>query len=458
MYYHDKRRPKKRNSVLFYFMLFLIGGIGFWVYHSNIIERTPPTIKIEKNIFWNLETPIKINISDNTGIKSCKVSLVSGDQNIHLLSKKINAKKNIDLNITFPSKTFFPASGNPKLVVEVTDKSLWNFTGNKSISTSNITIDRKRPKVNILARSSIALGGTGLVIFFADDKNLKDLKIITNHKQTFKVTRFIKDKYYIALVPRGITTRGFRAYIQATDKANNTMKRPIAFFNKNIKYRNSKIRLSKRFLDGKIMQLHADYFNAIEENETIRFIRINENLRKKSFELITKHTSDVKEDLIKSFNINAFEPLKNYSKVASFGDHRYFYMKKKLISQSYHLGIDLANIKNGDVFSSNNGRVVFASSNGIYGKMPIVYYGLGLYGVYGHCSRLLVQEGEQVKAGEEIAKTGVSGLALGDHLHFELRVQGVPVRPIEWMDEKWIKLNITDKIEKVRKIIEERSE
>ena len=52
------------------------------------------------------------------------------------------------------------------------------------------------------------------------------------------------------------------------------------------------------------------------------------------------------------------------------------------------------------------------------GICRLIDHGLGLYSLYGHCSQLLVNEGDEVNAGETIAKTGVSGLALGDHLHF----------------------------------------
>jgi murein DD-endopeptidase MepM/ murein hydrolase activator NlpD len=91
-----------------------------------------------------------------------------------------------------------------------------------------------------------------------------------------------------------------------------------------------------------------------------------------------------------------------------------------------------------DIVSSNPGKVVFADENGIYGNMPMIDHGLGLYTLYGHCSQILVKEGDEVDAGEVIAKTGMTGLALGDHLHFGMVIQGIEVRPVEWFDQKWI--------------------
>lgn len=117
------------------------------------------------------------------------------------------------------------------------------------------------------------------------------------------------------------------------------------------------------------------------------------------------------------------------------------------------MGYDLASTKMASIRSSNAGTVVYANENGIYGNMPMIDHGLGLYSLYGHCSQLLVKEGDEVKAGQVIAKTGSTGLALGDHLHFGLLVQGVEVRPVEWFDGGWIRKNIDNVFKEADKII-----
>jgi murein DD-endopeptidase MepM/ murein hydrolase activator NlpD len=76
-----------------------------------------------------------------------------------------------------------------------------------------------------------------------------------------------------------------------------------------------------------------------------------------------------------------------------------------------------------------------------------------LYTLYGHCSTLKVKEGDEVQKGDVIAKTGSTGLAMGDHLHFGILVQGVEVRPVEWLDKKWIKDNIDKVFKDANKII-----
>jgi murein DD-endopeptidase MepM/ murein hydrolase activator NlpD len=102
----------------------------------------------------------------------------------------------------------------------------------------------------------------------------------------------------------------------------------------------------------------------------------------------------------------------------------------------------------------NGGEVVFADFNGLYGNMPMIYHGLGLYTLYGHCSSLHVEKGDKIQPLQTIANTGKSGYAMGDHLHFGVLVQGIEVRPQEWMDKHWIKLNITKIIKTAKKMID----
>ena len=118
------------------------------------------------------------------------------------------------------------------------------------------------------------------------------------------------------------------------------------------------------------------------------------------------------------------------------------------------MGLDLASVANADIKESNYGKVVFAQENGIFGLNLGIYYGFGLYGIYGHCSATQLSVGGDVKPGDILAQTGSSGFAFGDHLHFGIVVQGVDVRPEEWMDPKWMKDNITDVLESSKKVIE----
>jgi murein DD-endopeptidase MepM/ murein hydrolase activator NlpD len=111
------------------------------------------------------------------------------------------------------------------------------------------------------------------------------------------------------------------------------------------------------------------------------------------------------------------------------------------------MGIDLASIINAPVPAGNTGRVVFAGFLGIYGNMVVLDHGFGVHSLYSHLSEIHVQVGDVVQRGQIIGKTGATGMAGGDHLHFGMLVGGVEVQPIEWWDGHWIHDNITEKLQ-----------
>jgi murein DD-endopeptidase MepM/ murein hydrolase activator NlpD len=71
---------------------------------------------------------------------------------------------------------------------------------------------------------------------------------------------------------------------------------------------------------------------------------------------------------------------------------------------------------------------------------------MGLQSLYGHLSRIDVEKGETVAKGQTIGNSGATGLAGGDHLHFEIILSGLSVNPVEWWDPAWLKNNVGDKL------------
>jgi murein DD-endopeptidase MepM/ murein hydrolase activator NlpD len=97
--------------------------------------------------------------------------------------------------------------------------------------------------------------------------------------------------------------------------------------------------------------------------------------------------------------------------------------------------------------------VVFGGNLGIYGETVMIDHGLGLFSMYSHLSHIAVKPGDRVSKGDNIGRTGSTGLAGGDHLHFSMLVNGTFVNPVEWWDEKWIENNVMSKIEQVKTTI-----
>jgi murein DD-endopeptidase MepM/ murein hydrolase activator NlpD len=110
-----------------------------------------------------------------------------------------------------------------------------------------------------------------------------------------------------------------------------------------------------------------------------------------------------------------------------------------------HLGFDLAVVAHTPVPASNRGVVLRARYFGIYGNSVVLDHGLGLGTLYAHLSSIDVKEGQTVERGAVLGRTGATGLAGGDHLHFTTLVRGLPVNPVEWWDAAWIRDRVAAK-------------
>jgi murein DD-endopeptidase MepM/ murein hydrolase activator NlpD len=458
-----KRRSGSGKGGLIVFAVVLIAaaaGVGY-VYTAPEFEREKPKIESADHLYWNRTDPIRITLSDNVGLGSFEVALHDGNRSVILGQGPVDGNpKTRTILVKYPKKGkgLDPKAKHFTLTVKVTDNSKWNmFQGNSASKDISIDVDYKRPNVNIISNSRmINQGGSALVVFQAEDENMDKLYIKANGN-TFKPQPYKKEGYYATLVAWPFTDDSFDAKIVAKDKAGNKRETHIPFYHGNPRYKVSKIRATDKFIDGKITDLaSSDPEYAQIEDRLEKLKAINETMRLKNEALIHKLSSHISDEMIDKWEIKRFYPLKNGKRVASFGDHRYYYYKDKnhIVSESYHVGYDLASTKMADIVSSNAGKVVFADENGIYGNMPLIDHGLGLYTLYGHCSQLMVKEGDEVHAGEVIAKTGMTGLALGDHLHFGILVQGVEVRPVEWFDRKWIKKFISNVFKEADTIID----
>jgi murein DD-endopeptidase MepM/ murein hydrolase activator NlpD len=133
-----------------------------------------------------------------------------------------------------------------------------------------------------------------------------------------------------------------------------------------------------------------------------------------------------------------FVQLGNSQVEASFADHRTYAYKGREIDQQTHLGFDLAVTSRVPIVAANAGTVMNASRLGIYGNCVILDHGMGVQSLYGHLSSFDVNVGDTVTRGQTIGRSGMTGLAGGDHLHFTLLVGGRMVNPVEWWDPHWI--------------------
>jgi murein DD-endopeptidase MepM/ murein hydrolase activator NlpD len=174
-----------------------------------------------------------------------------------------------------------------------------------------------------------------------------------------------------------------------------------------------------------------------------RFLKINTDMRRENNATLANLRFKTAEKFLWT---EAFLQLANSKVESEFADVRTYVYKGKKVDKQVHLGFDLAVSQHTPVIATNDGKVVWAAPLGIYGNCIVVDHGYGLQSIYGHLSEFAIKEGDTVKRGQTMGKTGSTGLAGGDHLHFSMQIDGVQVNPVEWWDEHWIKDHVRTRI------------
>jgi len=103
--------------------------------------------------------------------------------------------------------------------------------------------------------------------------------------------------------------------------------------------------------------------------------------------------------------------------------------------KSFHTGIDIRAPKGTKIVAAEDGTVIKAGWNNAYGNMIMVDHGGGVVSLYGHMSRMSVSKGTTVSRGDKIGEVGTTGLSTGNHLHFEVRVDGSHTSPWNYVSK-----------------------
>jgi len=205
------------------------------------------------------------------------------------------------------------------------------------------------------------------------------------------------------------------------------------------KYRVRDLPVDDRFIEKVISELDPNGAG----DPVARFLKINGEMRRANNKTLSDLRSKTESKFLWS---QPFLQQSNSKVEANFADVRNYIYKGKKIDQQVHLGYDLSITQHVDVMASNDGRVVYAAPLGIYGNCIVVDHGYGLQSIYGHLSEIAVHEGDMVKRGQSMGKSGMTGMAGGDHIHFSMQLEGVQIDPKEWWDAHWIKDHVAKRV------------
>ncbi len=436
-----------RSYVIVVMLTIVIGGM---LYLFSGVVGSPPEIYIRLDSDTVGSKPFDIEIaSEGQGLKAVSIVLARDNRESTLVNKSYpKGIKGDIITVSLDPSELSVKVGIGELIVTAESRSYLGVSSmNIAIVSKKINLDFIPPKISIISTEHyVNHGGSGLVIYKASPDAVKTGVSVGHYFFPGYEGHLQSDGVYLAFFAYPYDLKpNENIVVTAQDKAGNQRKVALFFRLKNVSYRKSKIKLSNRFIENVGNLLSGNHETDTDYKEI--FLRVNNELRKRNDETIRETGSNSKPGIMWK---GAFHQLSNSKVEANFADERTYFFNDELIDRQYHLGYDLAVTKRYPIEVANNGVVVYADELGIYGNTVIIDHGMGLSTLYGHMSSIEVRVGDEVKKEGVIGRTGQTGLAAGDHLHYGVYINGVAVRPIEWWDAKWIRDNITLKIDKAK--------
>jgi len=439
-YYRTRESRKgipKKKIILILLPLIIVGGGWLWLVK---FESEKPVVRLLKETQY-IEPELGFRAEDGkSGLAEIHVEAAQYQEAFSIFREKYPRKTGF-VEKQLPMRPLPSGLKEGEVVLRITawDHS-WNG-GNKTVLEKSMAIDIRPPRPAIMGGPHyINQGGSGLILVAANEEMpVVGLEVEDDFFKGFPVTES-RHVVYFAL-PRGADTDTTMSLV-AEDAAGN---RAQLSFRPNVRarsFRQDRINITDGFL-AQVVPYFKGNDPSLEGTDLEIFISMNKEQRKKDADRIRVICKDTEPQPLWS---GAFLRMPGKT-TASFGDRRTYFYQGREIDRQTHMGIDLASLTQSPVPAANRGKVVFGDALGIYGNSVILDHGCGLFSMYAHLSLIDVAAGTVVEKGDILGRTGSTGMAGGDHLHFAMIVQGIFVNPVEWWDPHWIQDNIDLKLE-----------
>lgn len=444
-------------------VLLLVAGAAAALLFTRC-EGTPPVVTVAGPIALGAAPrDVTVEIADaGAGVRSFEASVVHAGGEIALASRDFGGSAlpflgastpQASAPLTIDAKALGLAQGDAKLRIAARDLS-WRdwMRGNQTSVEVPLSVDFRPPMLSVAPGITYAKrAGSVLLVYDVSDDTERDGVEVA-------------DRFFPGLRPSGEGVPPSRRFVLfplaqdltpdvkirlvAIDGAGNRAERTPQINIKDRVYPEEKIVLPERFLAEKVPDLAGATGVAYTGDAVATFQEINTRIRKENEAKIREVTA---ESAVEPYFSGAFQQMKDSQVRSSFAERRSYFVNDAKVSESIHYGYDLASLAGAPIVASNRGKVVFAEELGIYGGCVIIDHGLGLHTLYGHLSSISAQVGDVVEQGQEIGRSGQTGLAGGDHLHFAILLHGVYVDPVEWWDGKWVREHVEDLLAAARK-------
>ncbi|MBI1747170.1 MAG: M23 family metallopeptidase [Acidobacteria bacterium] len=454
-----------RSALLILFLIPFFLLLIFALVFIKRFEGQPPVFQVmtPNGKYLGRSNTIQVKVRDlGMGLRSASLSLSQGDKTIPLFEQQYSdgpplwkfwmsgqTKEQTITVATFEPRRQGLKEGEATLTGTATDWSWRQFLkGNVAKWQQAFTIDLTPPRLEVLTGPHyINQGGSEVLVYRVSPDAVASGIRVGDHLFPPCAERLAADpnlRFVIFAFSYDGSPDSTPIRAVARDEAGNEIQVPFSYKIFPKKFRQDTLYLTENFLTAKVPEI-LSYSPEIKEQESLinSYLEINGKLRHfNNSKLAELSLRSAPQRLWRE----PFLQLSNSQVEAAFADHRTYYYKGEAVDRQVHLGFDLAAREHYAIEAANDGKVIFADYLGIYGQAVVIDHGCGLCSIYGHMSALGVKAGDTVKKGQAIGRSGATGLAGGDHLHFSMILHGVQINPIEWWDPHWIDKHLNDRL------------
>src|SRR5215813_226084 len=450
MMYRPYTRPSRRIPVLVIAIVILLAAViaGFARNYKRW-ESQSPEVMFDRDFKALGRSPtLKLTVHDpGTGLKHVTIRLKQKDQDVVLADEELNrvGSKTYDLGQLIADK-YKIQDGPASINISASDHSLRNmFRGNQTELTKEFSFYVNPPRLEVLeGQHYINQGGSECVVYrVSENTDTSGVQVGDHFFPGYPVNGSDKNLRFALFALEYDWPANLPLKVVARDAAGNQV--TADFWHKVFpkKFRSRDIPLEDSFVAKVVPEIMSHTPSVKDQGDPVKnFVEINSNLRRQ----IHARIADLAKNSTGEFLWHgSFLQLSNSKVESFFADRRTYVHGGKAVDQQDHVGFDLSVTQHYPIEAGNDGKVIVAEYFGIYGNAVLIDHGAGLISLYGHMSEIDVKPGQMVKKREILGKSGATGLAAGDHLHFGMFLQGVPVNPTEWWDEKWINDHVLDR-------------
>jgi murein DD-endopeptidase MepM/ murein hydrolase activator NlpD len=436
--------PRKTLVLILVAILLTVGTTAY----LHFVEGKAPQIRMDTaKTHATKETSFSLHVTDEgMGLRSLLVQARQDENRITLLEKTFAADQHAwDGDFTLPRKGL--RDGPLEIVIQATDKSLANWgDGNTAIFRHALNFDATPPRISVISEAhNLNQGGAGLIVYTLSEEVSQTGVMV--QEVFFPGYRQESGVFYcLFAIPFNINPKEHRPMLTAADLAGNTAQTTFYFHGNRRSFRQDTLNISEAFLENVMPQFQSTFPDA--ENLLDVYLLVNRDLRAQNRAFLDSLSTTTSPAPLWD---EVFVRQPGAAPRAGFADHRTYKHNDAIIDHQVHMGTDLASTAFDEIIAANRGEVIFVGDLGIYGQTVILDHGLGLHTLYAHLSQILVNTGDMLEKGQVLGRSGMTGLAAGDHLHYEVLVSGVPVNPVEWWDEQWLRHNFWSKTELIGK-------